>query len=99
MAPDVNDLLGSLNEQTNRLIRGSVEPLVSQQRELDRLFDFRLIRDIVGNIEDRAQDVDAWAGELAAGAVEVTRLGDEESLGPEVYRMSRTLQRGLEHYA
>lgn len=107
VAPDVADLRGSLRQQGQRLGRAAGRQLEQSAAQLQRLFDRRLIRDVLAQVQGSAQGVDAISERLLASAIERThglealRSGLKGAEGAHWYssslqRLAQPLSRGLD---
>jgi exodeoxyribonuclease VII large subunit len=103
IAPDIAELRGALDAQAQRLARQAGRSLDSAGAELMRLFDRRVLRDVLGALDAEAQTVDALAEELAQLAAERTGLaaaaGPETGQAAQLERLALPLLRRLDHFA
>lgn len=106
-APDSADLRASVQQQQARLAQSAARRLEQAAQQLQRLFDRRLIRDVMGQVQSSAQGVDALSERLLAAAIERThgaealRAGLDKAAGGQWYlaflqRMLGPLGRELE---
>ncbi len=107
VAPDVADLRAGLRQQGTRLARAAGRQLDQTGQQLQRLFDRRLIRDVLAQVQGSAQGVDDLSERLLASAIERThglaalRSGLAQREGAQWYsaflqRLAQPLVRGLE---
>jgi len=86
-ALDAAELHGQLSHLRLRLTRTTAHPVTDRQERLARLFDRRLIRDVVGLVESERQAVDTLSARLVDAAVE--RSGLELERAAHVALLSR----------
>ncbi len=98
-APDAADLSAGVAGLVFELTRACLTQLDTAHESLARLFDRRLIRDALGELEQAGQGVDGAADGLARWAVTATELGSELVLGDYAERLARPVARRLEHAA
>jgi exodeoxyribonuclease VII large subunit len=99
-ALDAAELQGQLGHLRLRLIRTAAHPVTDRQERLARLFDRRLIRDVVGLVESERQALDALSAGLVDSAVERSGLELERAapLGL-LSRLAAPLARRIEEVA
>jgi exodeoxyribonuclease VII large subunit len=95
-APDSAELSAGVAGLEYELARACQSRLDTARVSLARLFDRRLIRDALGELEQAGQGVDSAAEELAQWAVGATQLGAERVLGDYTQRLALPLARKLE---
>ncbi|MCH7472963.1 exodeoxyribonuclease VII large subunit, partial [bacterium] len=98
VAPDAAELRANIGERSNRLSRAAAQQISERRESLARLFDHRLLRDVVGAMEHSRQGVDELAANLVEETTTITHGPDgllyEDLLG----RMSGAADRGLERW-
>jgi exodeoxyribonuclease VII large subunit len=98
VAQDAGELRSALSGSTDDLLRIVQGAMEDADDNLSRLFDHRLLRDVVGEIENYGQVIDDLAGRLVDTAVERTWLDQERAYDEELRRLTDPLKRRLEDY-
>jgi len=95
-APDAADLRSGVEQLRQRLLRGTLQAMQTAEAGLERLFDRRLIRDVVGQVEGLAQDADDHAGRLSTAAAAAVQLGAVRAYETQLATLALPLQRALD---
>jgi exodeoxyribonuclease VII large subunit len=101
VAPDAADLRGAVEAQAQRLARTAGRGVEQAGAELARLFDRRVVRDVLGALDAEAQTVDALAAELADLAAlrsGLSSAGAEPGYDAQLERLALPLLRSIEHF-
>jgi exodeoxyribonuclease VII large subunit len=95
VAPDAAELRAGVDASAGRLLGVAQHALADAGEELARLFDRRVVRDVLGAVEQSGQEVDDAAQRLAELAATGVQLDEEEGLGELVARLADPLARRL----
>jgi exodeoxyribonuclease VII large subunit len=95
-APDAVELGAGVAALAAGLTRAGLGRLGGARDSLARLFDRRLIRDVLGELEQAGQGVDSAADALARWAAGATQLGTGRMLGDYAERLALPVVRKLE---
>lgn len=74
-APDASELRAGVEQLGRRLARTLALRLDTARNDTARLFDKRLLRDVVGTVEAQQQALDGVSARLVDAAIEQTQLG------------------------
>jgi len=96
VAPDAAELRTGVDAASGRLLATLQHALDGAGDELERLFDRRVVRDVLGSVEQGGQEVDDAAQRLAELAATGVQLDEEEGLGDLVARLADPLARQLD---
>ena len=99
VTPDAVDLQAAVGDRTQRLIRAAIGGIDDAGDEIARLFDHRLIRDVVGRVDEHSQAVDDLSSDLAALAAAHSGLDSESPMAMLLDRMATLTNRALEDAA
>lgn len=100
VAADGLELSGSVATAASQLSRAVSRNLQVAQQGLERLFDRRVLRDVLGALDSQTQALDAVADELAGLAAEYSGLERSESgYAAQLERLTLPLLRRLDHYS
>jgi len=96
VAPDAAELSGAVSDRGLRLARGAGRSVEDGSERLSRLFDRRVLRDVLGSVDSANQDIDNLGNELAAAMAGGVMLDGEGGLEDYISRMAGPLTRKLD---
>jgi len=95
-APDVAELRAAVADQAGKLATSVARELGRAGDELARVFDQRVLRDVLGTLDTQEQDLDSLAEQLADCAARATMLAGEDTLDGYLEALSDPLAGRLE---
>lgn len=96
VAPDAVELRGSVDGGSAKLLSLLKRGVDDARQDLERLFDRRVVRDVLGRLESDSQDLDLLAQRLAGSGVGAVMLDEERGLEEYVERLAAPLARRLD---
>lgn len=95
VAPDAAELRGGVDAGSARLLSLLKRGVDDADADLSRLFDRRVVRDVLGRLESDSQDLDLLAARLAERGAGAVMLDEERGLEEYVARLAAPLTRRL----
>jgi len=96
VAPDATELRGGVDAGSARLLGLLKRGLEDAEADLSRLFDRRVVRDVLGRLESDSQDLDMLAARLAESGAGAVMLDEERGLEEYIDSLAGPLMRRLE---
>lgn len=94
-APDVRDLAAAVDRSALALVAEARDVVAKRRDDVARLFDRRVVRDVVDALDSHGQGVDDLAGDMAQALAGAVQLGEGSALELLASRLAHRMAREL----